>query len=262
MKVLTRFSLLWFTVALANWALLTGCVSYGPALLGNEQPVVPLATLDSVPTVTTGAYGTLGWPITYGPDDDNTLMGAGVYQSRNLSYHSQNRKRGWSFVYGAMGYTGRYRVESDSATYRYGGGALHGSARWHLPISERITFVLEPGLSLFYEDGRYLDFRQEVLRQDSLSFSTDSAQPLSATLLFSQMINYRINNHWNIMGGFTTGLPFNQFLFRYQFSGVVAVTREQFTLWTRPGLHLSVYGPLPTGGYTLATGMSYRLSKR
>ena len=261
MKLLIRPSLVWFTVAFGSWALLTGCVSYGPALLGNEQPVVPVTTLDSVPTVTTGAYGTLGWPITYGPDDNNTLMGAGVYQSRNLSYHSPNRKRGWSFVYGAMGYTGRYRVEHDSANYHYGGGLLHGSARWHLPLSERATFVLEPGLSLFYEDGRYLDFRREA-RQDSLSFSTDSARPLSATLLFSQMINYRFNDHWSIAGGFTTGLPLNQFLFRYQFSGALAVTREQFTLWTRPGMHLSVYGPLPTGGYTLATGVSYRLSGR
>ncbi len=262
MKVLTRFSLLWFTVALANWALLTSCVSYGPALLGNEQPLVPLATLDSVPTVSTGAYGTLGWPTAYWPDDNNTLIGAGVYQSRNLSYHSPDRKRGWSFVYGAMGYTGRYHVGRDSTAYRYGGGLLHGAVRLHLPISERLTFVLEPGLSLFYEDGRYLDFRQEVLRQDSLSFSTDAARPLSATLLFSQTLNYRLNDHWSVMGVYTTGLPTNQFLFRYQFSGALAVTRDQLTLWARPGLHLSIYGVLAAADYTLATGMSYRLSGR
>ncbi len=223
--------------------------------------MVPVATLDSVPTVTTGAYGTLGWPIAYGLDDNNILMGAGVYQSRNLSFHSTDRKRGWSFVYGGMGYTGRYRVARDSTNYRYGGGLLHGSARWHLPISERLTFVLEPGLSLFYEDGRYRDFRQEV-RQDSLSFSTDSVRPLSATLLFSQTLNYRINDHWSVMGAYTTGLPTNQFLFRYQFSGALAVTRDQFTLWARPGLHLSIYGILAAADYTLATGMNYRLSRR
>ena len=261
MKLSIRFFLVWFTVALGSWALLTGCVSYGPALLGSEQPFVPLATLDSVPAVTTGAYGTLGWPIAYGPDDNNTLMGAGVYQSRNLSYHSPNRKRGWSFVYGAMGYTGRYRVGRDSTAYRYGGGLLHGAARLHLPISERVTFVLEPGLSLFYEDGRYLDFRRED-RQDSLSFSTDSARPLSATLLFSQTLNYRLNEHWSLTGSYITGLPTNQFLFRYQFSGALAVTRDQLTLWVRPTLHLSIYGPLATGNRTLATGASYRLSRR
>ena len=48
-----------------------------------------------------------------------------------------------------MGYTGRYHVGRDSTAYRYGGGLLHGAARLHLPISERATFVLEPGLSLF-----------------------------------------------------------------------------------------------------------------
>ena len=261
MKVLTRFSLLWFTVALANGALLTSCVSYGPALLGNEQPFVPLPTLDSVPTVTTGAYGTLGWPIAYGPDDNNTLMGAGVYQSRNLSNHSPDRKHGWSFVYGAMGYTGRYHVGHDSTAYRYGGGLLHGALRLHLPIAERATFVLEPGLSLFYEDGRYRDFRQEA-RLDSLSFSTDSARPLSATLLFSQTLNYRFNDHWSLAGVYTTGLPTNQFLFRYHHSGTLAVTRDQLTLWARPALHLSIYGPVATGDRTLATGVNYRLSKK
>ena len=261
MKLPIRPSLVWFTVAFGSWALLTGCVSYGPALLGNEQPFVPLPTLDSLPTVTTGAYGTLGWPIAYWPDDNNTLMGAGVYQSRNLSYHSPDRKRGWSFVYGAMGYTGRYHVGRDSTAYRYGGGLLHGAARLHLPISERVTFVLEPGLSLFYEDGRYLDFRQEA-RLDSLSFGTDSARPLSATLLFSQTLNYRLNEHWSLAGVYTTGLPTNQFLFRYQFSGTLAVTRDQLTLWARPTLHLSIYGPLATGNRTLATGASYRLSRK
>jgi hypothetical protein len=261
MRLPVRFSLVWFTVALGSWALLTGCVSYGPALLGNEQPFVPVATLDSVPTVITGAYGTLGQPIAYGPNDDNTLMGAGVYQSRSLSYHSPNRKRGWSFVYGAMGYAGRYHVGRDSTAYRYGGGLLHGAVRLHLPISERATFVLEPGLSLFYEDGRYRDFRQEA-RLDSLSFSTDTARPLSATLLFSQTLNYRLNDHWSLTGIYTTGLPTNQFLFRYQFSGALAVTRDQLTLWARPALHLSIYGVLAAADYTLVSGVSYRLSKR
>ncbi|MGB3850335.1 MAG: hypothetical protein WA958_10235 [Tunicatimonas sp.] len=254
--------LLWrIVIVLTSGALLTSCISYGPALLGSEQPVVPLATLDSVPTVATGGYGTLGWPIGYGLNDGNTLVGAGVYQSRSLAYHSQNRKRGWSFVYGAMGYAGRYRVARDSSSYRYGGGLLHGAARWHLPISERATFVLEPGLSLFYEDGSYRSFRQEV-RQDSLSFSTDAAQPLSATLLFSQTLHYRLNAHWSLMGVYTTGLPTNQFLFRYQFAGALAVTRDQLTLWARPAVHLSIYGPLAAADYTLATGLSYQLRKQ
>ena len=242
-------------------AALSGCVSYGPALLGNEQPFVPVATLDSVPTVTTGAYGTLAWPQAYGFDDHNTLVGAGVYQSRSLAYRSADRQPGWSFVYGGMGYSGRYHVGTDSATYRYGGGLLHGAARLHLPISKRATFVLEPALSLFYENGQYLRFRQEV-REDSLSFIVDSARPLSATLLFSQTLNYRLNDHWTLTGVYTTGLPLNQFLFRYQFSGTLAVTRDRFTLWARPGLHLNVYALLPVADYTVATGLGYQLSRR
>ncbi len=117
-----------------------------------------------------------------------------MYQSRNLAFWSHERKRGWSFMYGGMGYAGRYQVDKDPATYRYGGALLHGAVRMHLPIANRFTFVLEPALSLFYEDEQHPRFRQEV-REDSLSSNYDSARSLSATLLFSQMLNYRLNDH-------------------------------------------------------------------
>lgn len=250
------------------FATLSGCVSYGPALLGNEHPFVPLAALDTVPTVSTGAYGTLGWPQTYEPSDDNRLAGVGVYQTRSRavrrSGQDPNRRTpGWSFVYGGMGYAGRYRVERDSASYQYQGGLVHGAARLHLPINQRATFALEPALSVFYETGNYLRFREEA-HADTLNLwrSADEARPLSATLLFSQILDYRLNDHWALTGVYTTGLPLNQFLSRYQFSGTLAVTRDQFTLWARPGLNLNVYGPLAVADYTIATGLGCRIAKR
>ncbi len=257
-----------FFLLIGAFSVLPGCISYGPALLGNEYPFVPLADLDTVPTVSTGAYGTLGWPQTYEPNDGNRLAGAGVYQSRSRAvrrpHQDPNRRSpGWSFVYGGMGYAGRYRVGRDSVSYQYQGGMVHGAARLHLSINKRATFVLEPALSVFYETGDYLRFR-EAARADTLSLlrSVDTAQPLSATLLFSQIINYQINNHWTIAGAYTTGLPLNQFLTRYQFSGTLAVTRDQFTLWARPGMHLSTFSPIALIDYTLATGLGYRIARR
>lgn len=238
---------------------LVGCVSYGPAITGGELPFVPISSLDTVPTASVGGYGILAWPITYDAQNTNRLVGLGGYRTRGVPISPQG-SNGWSFVYGAMAYTGQYTLNADSTDieYRYTGGMLHGATRWHWLIGQNFDFVLEPSLSIFYEGGNYLHFR----RQSILEGADYQANPLSATLNFSQIVRYRVNDRWSATGVYTTGLPLDRLLSKYSFSGTLALTRDQFTVWVRPGVHINVVSLAGLTSRTVSMGGSYRFVKR
>lgn len=253
MKPLASYYLLRLAVAI-NLSTAVSCVSYGPAITGSELPFVPPPLLDTVATVATGVYGTAGWPLTYHPSDNNYLMGVGVYQTRTRPLNS-TRNAGWSFAYGGMAYTGQYKPGSNNTRHSYAGGLLHGAARWHYRVAHRLEWVLEPTLSLYYEGGEYLRFRQQNLPEET----TQRANPVSATIHFSQWLRYQLNDHWVVTGAYTAGLPLDVPFFQYSFSGTLALSRGAFTVWSRLGVHINVMSPARLNDQTLTIGVGYRM---
>ena len=259
---ITRSKLIQF-VSIVGLACLTGCISYGSALVGSEAPFVPIPVLDTVATTATGVYGMVGWPLVYNVNDRNQLVGAGVYQTRSLPAPSTSNLRGWSFVYGGAAYMGRYQVDSigtvapEQEQYTYHGGLLHGAARWQLWSDDRVDFTLEPALSIFYEGGDYFHFRQRANREPQSIVDT---HPVSATLHFSQILRYRLNDYWDITGVYTSSLPLDNVFSQYTFSGTLAVSRRRLTLWARPGVHINISSLSGLTDWSTAAGLGYRLS--
>ena len=114
--LITRSRLTQFALVMA-FCCLTGCISYGPALVGSEAPFVPVPVLDTVATTATGVYGMVGWPLVYNVNDRNQLVGAGVYQTCSLPAPSTSNLRGWSFVYGGAVYQSLFLERTDRLVY-------------------------------------------------------------------------------------------------------------------------------------------------
>lgn len=258
----------WGAVALL---LLTRCTVYNPALLGSELPVIPVQPLDTVATGVLSAHGGVGQALTYGygEDDTNELANFSIYGSYTFSYPDLKysaRQEGFSVTYGAMAYTGRYRVTEDDTprtTYRYHGGMAHAGVRYHLGGTKRLSYVLEMSANLFFEGGEY--FREfNPVRRAGLAGITIVffSLPLVASFQSSLMPRFQINRHWSITTACTANLSGYGFLSYYQFSGAAAISRNRFSLWSRTALHVGSGSFFGVPAWTVNTGLSYHFVRR
>ena len=255
----------------ATLLLLSGCTVYNPAFLGSELPVIPVQPLDTVATSVWSAHGGVGQPLTYGygEDDTNELVSFGIYGSYTFPYPElkySTRQQGFSVTYGAMAYTGRYRVTENNAprtAYRYHGGMAHAGVRYHLGGTKQASYVLETSANLFFEGGEYFREFNPVSRAGIAGISiVFFSLPLVASFQGSFVPRFQLNRHWSITSAYTVNLSGYGILSYYQFSGAVAVSRQRFTLWSRAALHTgtgSFFGP---SRWTLNTGLSYHFIRR
>ncbi|MFP4092597.1 MAG: hypothetical protein ACLFT3_19970 [Cyclobacteriaceae bacterium] len=247
---------LWLTAA---------CVSYGPGISGNEYPFVPVPALDTVAHTSTTAFVAGGLPQTYAFNDRNYLVGAGMMQTKTLPTPFPHQSNGWSFVYGGMAYTGRYALKDppdlvreiarNDSVFQYNGGMVYAAARWHIWSDSKHTFLLEPSISVYMEQGDYFVFRSRFNRDQFLR----NTSPVTATLMFSQILQYKINQDWSLTGIFTTALPADLFLLRYNFSGTAGVSYKRSSFWLQPSVHINPGSLLGLTDLSIRGGISYHI---